>query len=90
MIKSFLLFESEDHNDLKHTLELLFLDKVYKTTPKGNSSVESDEKDLVGQSMFVENAIGYEYQVEFTDFEDGKLSFRYRMIHPFYQSPFEK
>lgn len=88
--RKFHLVESEAHDDFKKHLEYHFLKAEYKRDKKGTGiypDAYKMPKDLKGKIFFVENGVGYEYEVTFTDNEGG---FRYRMIHPFYQKPFDK
>lgn len=88
--RKFHLVESESYDEFKEHLRYHFLKAEYKRDRKG-TDVYPDTykmpKDLKGKIFFVENDMGYEYEVTFMDNEGG---FKYRMIHPFYQKPFDK
>jgi hypothetical protein len=86
------LFENFDEDDFIKTLEYIFLDKKYKETKSGVTilslgSAKTFPKETVGKTFFIENGIGYEFEVKVLD---DKGNARYRMIHPFHQPPFNE
>jgi len=87
-IKPYTAFLNEDRlDDFKKTLEFVFLDKKYKNNRSGIDTLNDVPVEAVGKTFFVENAVGYEYEVKVDD-KDGKI--RYRMIHPFHEKPLEE
>ena len=88
-MKHIKLFESFNEGDFRKTLQYIFLDKKYKQKRSGEdvldlTSIKSFSKEAVGKTFFVENAIGYEFEVKILD---DKGTIKYRMIHPFHEPP---
>jgi len=86
------LFEEFDEDYFKKTLEYLFLDKKYKAKRTGETvlsmgSTKSFPKEAVGKTFFVENGIGYEFEVKVLDAEGNA---KYRMIYPFREPPLKE
>ncbi len=83
------LFEEFNEDDFKKTLEYLFLDKKYKAKRTGETvlslgSTKTFPKEAVGKTFFVENGLGYEFEVKVLDAEGNA---KYRMVYPFREPP---
>lgn len=97
--KKEMVSEGVNFDELEKDLEFIFLSNhaKYKKEKSGTDIIKlKDVTELdeikIHTSLFIENAIGYEYEVRIMkviSYTEGTVEIKYRMIHPFYQKPFD-